>query len=83
MTKAEAKVLFRAARAFPSPLQGCIQSSGSSDFDWLTLVCWNAVTSSCLTAASVPSRNGLLESSPNDFVAAVAAWVEVVAGTFR
>ena len=82
MTKAEAKVLFRAARALPSPLQGCIQSSGSSDFDWLTL-CWNAVISSDLTAASVPSRNGLLESWPNDFVADVAAWVEVVAGTFR
>ena len=82
MTTGVVKVLFRAARALPSPLQGCIQSSGSSDFDRLTL-CWNAVISSDLTAASVPSRNGLLESSPNDFVAAVAAWVEVVAGTFR
>ena len=82
MTKAEAKVLVRAARALPSPLQGCIQSSGSSDFDWLILVYWNAVTSSGLTAASVPSRNGLLVTWPNG-CAAAAAWLEVVAGSFR
>ena len=82
MTRTEAKVLFRAARALPSPLRGCIQNSGSSDFDWLILVCWNVVISSGLTAASVPSRNGLLESWSNGCAAAVA-WVEVVAENYR
>mmetsp|Transcript_26372 Transcript_26372/g.76111 ORF Transcript_26372/g.76111 Transcript_26372/m.76111 type:complete len:95 (-) Transcript_26372:1370-1654(-) len=90
MSKAEVKALFRAARALPSQLRGRIRSSDSSgshpDFDWLVLVCWNAATSSGLTAASVPFHNGLLESWPHYCAAAAAAAVarmEAAAGSFR